>query len=86
MFAMLTIAAMGKDKKSQNKVHFYLVKESFMTFSLFLGYPIKSFGSCGTYWNGNRVYIDMEDCGLDPDDYKYLKYDKPIEVFLNLED
>ena len=89
--AMLMMCAIGmvaiqKDKKPQNKVRFYLVKTSFSIFDLFLGYPIKSFGSCGTYWTGNRIHINMKDCGLNPDDYIDLDYDKPIEVFLNLED
>ena len=89
--AMLMMCAIGmvaiqKDKKPRNKVRFYLVKTSFTIFDLFLGYPIKSFGSCGTYWTGNRIHINMKDCGLNPDDYIDLDYDKPIEVFLNLED
>ena len=89
--AMLMMCAIGmvaiqKDKKPRNKVRFYLVKTSFSIFDLFLGYPIKSFGSCGTYWTGNRIHINMKDCGLNPDDYIDLDYDKPIEVFLNLED
>lgn len=89
--AMLMMCAIGmvaiqKDKKPRNRVKFYLVKTSFSIFDLFLGYPIKSFGSCGTYWTGNRIHINMKDCGLNPDDYIDLDYDKPIEVFLNLED
>lgn len=89
--AMLMMCAIGmvaiqKDKEPRNKVRFYLVKTSFSIFDLFLGYPIKSFGSCGTYWTGNRIHINMKDCGLNPDDYIDLDYDKPIEVFLNLED
>ena len=86
MLMALAIAAMGKDKEPRNKVRFYLVKTSFAIFDLFLGYPIKSFGSCGTYWTGNRIHINMKDCGLNPDDYIDLDYDKPVEVFLNLED
>ena len=86
MLFALGIVSVCKDKEPRNKVHFYLVKTSFSIFDLFLGYPIKSFGSCGTYWTGNRIHINMKDCGLNPDDYIDLDYDKPIEVFLNLED
>lgn len=86
MMCAIGMVAIQKDKKPRNKVRFYLVKTSFSIFDLFLGYPIKSFGSCGTYWTGNRIHINMKDCGLNPDDYIDLDYDKPIEVFLNLED
>lgn len=86
MFCAIGLMSCQKDKKPRNKVRFYLVKSSLSIYELFIGYPIKSFGSCGTYWNGNRVHIDMKDCGLNPDDYKKLEYDKPVEVFLNLED
>ena len=86
MMCAIGMVAIQKDKKPRNKVRFYLVKTSFSIFDLFLGYPIKSFGSCGTYWTGNRIHINMKDCGLNPEDYIDLDYDKPIEVFLNLED
>ena len=86
IFIIQSIKIRNLSTKSRNKVRFYLVKTSFSIFDLFLGYPIKSFGSCGTYWTGNRIHINMKDCGLNPDDYIDLDYDKPIEVFLNLED
>ena len=86
MFFAFLLVIINESKKPRNKVRFYLVKTSFTIFDLFLGYPIKSFGSCGTYWTGNRIHINMKDCGLNPDDYIDLDYDKPIEVFLNLED
>lgn len=58
-----------------------------MRFELFLGYPIKCNGPRGIYWTGNRVNAAyLEDCGLNPNDYMNLIYDKPVEVFLNLED
>lgn len=85
LFAM-AMAAMAKEREPRNKVHFYLVKTSFMVFKVFLGYPIKCNGSMGIYWTGNRVHINIKDCGLNPDDYIDLDYDKPIEVFLNMED
>lgn len=74
-------------EKPQNKVHFYLVKTSFMTFDLFLGYPTKNISSSGVWWSGNRMYVDnLKDYGINLSDYNNLKYDKPVEVFLNLED
>ena len=76
----------NENKKPRNNVRFYLVKTNFMIFELFLGYPIKCNGSMGIYWTGNRVHIDIKDCGLNPNDYIDLDYDNPIEVFLNLED
>lgn len=58
-----------------------------MRFELFLGYPIKCNGSMGIYWEGNRMYVDrLIDYGINLNDYSNLEYDKPVEVFLNLED
>ena len=87
MLAMLSVAAMGKVKEPRNKVHFYLVHTSFMKFELFLGYPTKNSSDRGVYWTGNRMYVDrLIDYGINLNDYSNLKYDKPVEVFLNLED
>ena len=79
--AMLMMCAIGmvaiqKDKKPQNKVRFYLVKTSFSIFDLFLGYPIKSFGSCGTYWTGNRIHINMKDGKIS----LYKDSDTPLKI------
>ena len=87
MLAIYSIEAMGKSKEPRNKVHFYLVQTSFMKFELFLGYPTKNISDRGVYWTGNRMYVDrLIDYGINLNDYSNLKYDKPVEVFLNLED
>ena len=58
-----------------------------MKFELFLGYPTKNISDRGVYWTGNRMYVDrLIDYGINLNDYSNLKYDKPVEVFLNLED
>lgn len=85
MFAM-AMAAMAKEREPRNKVHFYLVKTSSMTFNLFLGYPSKVINSSGIWWIGNRIYVDnLKDYRINLSDYNNLEYDKPVEVFLNLE-
>ena len=87
MFIAVCVVAMGKSKEPRNKVHFYLVQTSFMKFELFLGYPTKNISDRGVYWTGNRMYVDrLIDYGINLNDYSNLKYDKPVEVFLNLED
>ena len=87
MLAIYSIEAMGKSKEPRNKVHFYLVQTSFMKFELFLGYPTKNISDRGVSWTGNRMYVDrLIDYGINLNDYSNLKYDKPVEVFLNLED
>ena len=87
MLVTLPITTMSKGKEPRNKVHFYLVQTSFMKFELFLGYPTKNISDRGVYWTGNRMYVDrLIDYGINLNDYSNLKYDKPVEVFLNLED
>ena len=87
MMCAIGLMSYQKDKEPRNKVHFYLVKTSFMTFDLFLGYPTKNNSSRGVWWTGNRVYVDnLQDYGINLSDYNNLKYNNPVEVFLNLED
>lgn len=86
-YGVIGLSSCKKDKKPRNKVHFYLVKTSFMRFELFLGYPTETFSSRGVWWTGDRVYVDnLKDYGINLSDYNNLKYNKPVEVFLNLED
>lgn len=76
--------------KPKNKVHFYVARDKNSDIYLYLGKPIRChsnfvnlYGSLGNFANE----YDFKDFGLNPDDFKDLKWeDEPVEVFLNLED
>ena len=102
MLAMYSIAAMSKDKEPRNKVHFYVARNNDGNLNVFFNKPSRNYDSKkwrqydfskhwkGKYkWESTRIvegdYFD--DLGLNPDDFKDLKWeDKPVEVFINLED
>ena len=78
-------------KKPRNKVHFYVARDECGSIFLYLGKPERRsscfFGFCGTCATlmVNEHYF--KDFGLNPDDFKDLKWeDEPVEVFLNLDD
>ena len=78
-------------KKPRNKVHFYVARDECGSIYLYLGKPERRsscfFGFCGTCATlmVNEHYF--KDFGLNPDDFKDLKWeDEPVEVFLNLDD
>lgn len=77
-----------KDKKSINKVHFYVARDKDEILWLYIGKPIRktcTFFSCDC----GKILISSEEFskfGLNTHDFDYLKWeDEPIEVFLNLE-
>lgn len=77
-------------KKPRNKVHFYVARDECGSIYLYLGKPERRsscfFGFCGTCATlmVNEHYF--KDFGLNPDDFKDLKWeDEPVEVFLNSE-
>ena len=77
--------------KSKNKVHFYVARDECGSIFLYLGKPERRsscfFGFCGTCATLMVHEHYFKDFGLNPDDFKDLKWeDEPIEVFLNLED
>ena len=75
----------------RNKVHFYVARDECGSIYLYLGKPERRsscfFGFCGTCATlmVNEHYF--KDFGLNPDDFKDLKWeDGPVEVFVNMED
>lgn len=77
-----------KDRKSINKVHFYVARDKNGILWLYIGKPIRKTyaffsGDCG------KILISSEEFskyGLNTHDFDYLKWeDDPVEVFLNLE-
>lgn len=93
MLAMLSIAAMGKDKESRNKLRFFVTRDNEDGFRnppvLWVGIPKKD----SVWWNttetskplafseeGFKLY------GLNYEDFFNMKEGEIREVFLNLED
>ena len=79
MLAMYSIAAMGKDDESRNKVRFFVKKQTSENYLLFLK------------GKGKLCYFIVQDYffkefGLDPEDFADMKDDEIREVFINLED
>ena len=89
MLAILSIAAMGKEKEPRNKVHFYVARDKDGTLWLHLGKPIRKKESFDCNIHGKIIAHShyFEGLGLNVNDYKDLKWeDEPVEVYLNLED
>ena len=78
MLAMLSIAAMGKEKEPRNKVRFFVEKEVFYSYFLYIG---NKDGMC--YICSNDFFKKF---GLNPDDFADMKEGEIREVFINLED
>lgn len=78
-------------KKPKNKVHFYVARDKNGHLYLHIGKPerrITSFLSrYGNYINSIANESSFKYFGLNPNDFKELKWeDKPLEVFVNMED
>ena len=78
MLAILSIAAMGKEKEPRNKVRFFVERVISDNYFLYINgkdkqYPLAS----------ERLFKDF---GLNPDDFADMKEGEIREVFLNLED
>lgn len=94
MLAMLSIAAMGKTKEPKNKVSFFVTKDSdYYCRSrpiLWIGLPRRGEHA----WCQDKMSCPLaineesfKNFGLNIDDYKNLRWeDKPVKVFINLED
>ena len=78
MLAMLSVAAMGKDKEPRNKVRFFVEKEISNSYFLYIENK------------GGMCYICSNDFfkkfGLNPDDFADMKEGQLREVFINLEE
>lgn len=75
--------------KPRNRVHFYVARDKNGSLALYLGKPFR--GNTNFYADSlNGVFCltyNIDHFGLKYEDFDSLKWeDKPIEVFLNLED
>ena len=78
MLAILSIAAMGKTKEPRNKVRFFVEKEVFNSYFLYIGNK-----DVMCYICSNDFFKKF---GLNPDDFADMKECEVREVFINLED
>ena len=78
MLAILSIAAMGKDKELRNKVRFFVEKEVFNGYFLYIGNK-----DVMCYICSNDFFKKF---GLNTDDFADMKEGQIREVFINLED
>ena len=78
MLAMLSIAAMGKDKEPRNKVRFYVERVISDNYVLYIEGKNKLYSIASA-----RLF---ENFGLNPDDFADMKEGEIRYVFLNLED
>lgn len=89
MLAILSIAAMGKDKEPRNKVHFYVARDMNGSLFIYFGKPYRD-GSIFKVSKSQLIFYtgsNLSRFGLNEKDYANLKWeDEPVEVFLNLED
>lgn len=88
MFIYISISASIKEYKSNN-VHFYVARDEDKELWLYLGKPIRKYRYfiCNDHGRSISHSCEFKEFGLNKDDYKNLKWkDKPVEVFLNLED
>lgn len=88
MLAILSIAAMGKEKEPRNKVRFFVARDKNGSLCVYLNKPIRRGNTfdCDTS-KGLSTLESLEKSGLNPIDFNNLKWeDEPVEVFLNLED
>ena len=91
MLVALSIAAMGKDDETRNKVHFYVARDKNGMLWLYLGKPerrqgafVNSYSTCGSFVISE---YNFKNFGLNENDYKDLKWkDEPLEVFINMDD
>ena len=76
--------------KKRNRVHFYVARDMNGAIYLYLGKPKRGKFSFITYGVASNFIADeyyFKDAGLNPDDFKDIKWeDEPVEVFLNIED
>ena len=83
------IGTLLENKKSKNKIHFYVARDMDNTLWLYISKPYRKndyfYPSSSEYIITSQNYFCK--FGLDKKDYNNLKWeDEPVEVFLNLED
>ena len=84
---ILTVVYERELRKSQNKVHFYVARDKNGRLFLYLSKPFRRGDEFFSNDHGNIMLHDLKNFGLNPDDFKDLKWDdEPLEVFINIED
>ena len=78
MLVTICIVAMGKVKEPRNKVRFFVEKEVFNSYFLYIGNK-----DVMCYICSNDFFKKF---GLNPDDFADMKEGQVREVFINLED
>ena len=78
MLVTICIVTMGKVKEPRNKVRFYVEKEVFNSYFLYIGNK-----DVMCYICSNDFFKKF---GLNPDDFADMKEGQIREVFINLED
>ena len=78
MLAMLTIAAMAKDKEPRNKVRFFVERITYHCHALYIK---SNDGLCGI-----TTVMAFKKFGLNPEDFEDMKVGEIREVFIDLED
>ena len=89
MLAMLSIAAIVKDKEPSNNIHFYVARDKNGELFLYMSKPFRGVNQFHECQTGHLITsgIDFPHFGLNEDDYANLKWeDEPVEVFINMED
>lgn len=87
MLAMMSIAAIVKDKEPKNNVHFYVARDKNGELFLYIGKPFRGIERFHECQNGCIITSDSDfpHFGLNKDDYDNLKWeDEPVEVFINI--
>ena len=73
--------------KPKTNVHFYVARDKNGRLFLYLSKPFRRGDEFFSNERGNIMLRDLKCFGLNPDDFKDLKWeDEPVEVFLNLDD
>ena len=78
MFIAVCVVAMGKVKEPRNKARFFVEKEVFNSYFLYIGNK-----DVMCYICSNDFFKKF---GLNPDDFADMKEGQIREVFINLED
>ena len=89
MLVTLSIAAMGKDDETSNKVHFYVARDKNEELLLYMGKPFRGINRFHSHLNGCIITSenDFSNFGLNENDFDNLKWeDEPVEVFIKMED
>ena len=89
MFLVFCLVAPIKDKKPKNNVHFYVARDKNGELFLHMGKPFRGIERFHEYQNGCIITGDNNfyNFDLNKNDFDNLKWeDKPVEVFLNLDD